>query len=106
MKKIIERNYKFIQQETSGKRHIFLLHDNAPPHRAQVVTKVLDKRKVKVIPHPPYSPDLSPCDFFLFPKLKKFISCRRYRSRQAIGYAVYQFLKSVPKKDYENSFKS
>jgi hypothetical protein len=24
-----------------------------------------------VIPHPPYSPDLAPCDFFLFPKIEE-----------------------------------
>jgi len=29
------------------------------------------KEKIVKLPHPPYSPDLSPCDFFLFPKLKK-----------------------------------
>lgn len=101
----VEKYYKK-RRPASGKRHICLLHDNAPPHRAQVVAKFLDERKVKVLPHPPYSPDLSPCDFFLFQKLKKFLSGRRYRSRQAVGSAVYQFLKSVPKKDYENSFKS
>jgi hypothetical protein len=30
----------------------------------------LAKHKMAVIPHPPYSPDLAPCDFFLFPKMK------------------------------------
>jgi hypothetical protein len=35
------------------------------------VQKYLTKRGVKVIEHPPYSPDLSPADFFLFPTLKK-----------------------------------
>lgn len=32
---------------------------------------VLAKHFVTVLPHPPYSPDLAPCDYFLFPKLKK-----------------------------------
>ena len=34
----------------------------------------LVSEKVKVLNHPPYSPDLSPCDFFLFPRLKKMLS--------------------------------
>ena len=34
----------------------------------------LASEKVKVLNHPPYSPDLSPCDFFLFPRLKKMLS--------------------------------
>ena len=46
----------------------FMLHDNAPAYKYKVVVDFLDKEKVKVIKHPPYSPDLSPCDFFLFPR--------------------------------------
>ena len=34
----------------------------------------LASETVTVLNHPPYSPDLSPCDFFLFPRLKKMIS--------------------------------
>ena len=48
-----------------------LLHDNARPHTALSVSRFLTKHNVTVLPHPPYSPDLSPCDFFLFPRLKK-----------------------------------
>jgi hypothetical protein len=38
----------------------------------------LAKNKIAVIPHPPYSPDLAPCDFFLFPKLKLKLKGRRF----------------------------
>ena len=50
-----------------------LLHDNASSHKCEVVTgkSFLVSEKVKVLNHPPYSPNLSPCDFFLFPRLKK-----------------------------------
>ena len=34
----------------------------------------MQKEKVTVLPHPPYSPDLAPCDFFLFPKLKTILA--------------------------------
>ena len=34
------------------------------------MTEFLAKHETKVIAQPPYSPDLAPCDFFLFPKLK------------------------------------
>jgi len=71
----VEKYYKK-RRPASGIRHICLLHDNAPPHKAQVVTKFLDERKVKVIPLPPYSPDLSSCDFFLFPKLQVGAICQ------------------------------
>jgi hypothetical protein len=34
------------------------------------VQSVIEKIGAEVLPHPPYSPDLAPCDFFLFPRLK------------------------------------
>ena len=40
---------------------------------------------LKVLNHPPYSPDLSPCDFFLFPRLKKMLSGNKYMSRSSLG---------------------
>ncbi|GFR33239.1 histone-lysine N-methyltransferase SETMAR [Trichonephila clavata] len=53
-------------------RNGFLLHhDNARPHIARYVVDVLQQNNVEVLPHPPYSPDLTPCDFWLFPQLQK-----------------------------------
>ena len=48
-----------------------LLHDNASSHKAAIVRKYLKQEKVVELPHLPYSSDLDPCDFFLFPRLKK-----------------------------------
>jgi transposase len=48
----------------------FLLHDKAPSHNATIVKQFLAERKVTVIGHPPYSPDLAPTDYFLFGKVK------------------------------------
>jgi hypothetical protein len=35
------------------------------------VQQFLAKKNIQVIPHPPYSPDLAPADYFLFPMLKR-----------------------------------
>ena len=50
-----------------------LHHDNAPAHRAVTTDEFLAKHNILSPPHPPYSPDLAPCDFFLFPQLKKIV---------------------------------
>ena len=50
-----------------------LHHDNAAPHKAGIATEYL-------LPHPPYSPDLAPCDFYLFPKIKQELSGRSFDS--------------------------
>ena len=54
---------------------------------------------------PPFSPDLSPCDFFLFPRLKKMLSGNKYMSRSSLGSAIYQCLQQIPKEDYLSAFR-
>ena len=54
----------------TGFKHIRLLHGNGPAHASEIVTVLLKKEKVTVLPHLLYSLDLAPCDFFMFPKLK------------------------------------
>jgi histone-lysine N-methyltransferase SETMAR len=52
----------------------FLHWNNVPVHTAEVVQTFLAKNSIRLIPHPPYSPDLTPTDIFLFPTLKKELS--------------------------------
>jgi hypothetical protein len=37
-----------------------------------------------VIPHPPYSPDLAPCDFFVFPEMKLMVKGRQFDTIEEI----------------------
>ena len=70
---------------SKGWSGVHLLHDNASSHKCEVVKSFLASEKVKVLNHPPYSPDLSPFDFFLFPRLKKMLSGNKYTSRSSLG---------------------
>ena len=57
----------------------WLLHDdNAPAHRALVTREFLAHNGIITLPHPPYSSDLAPCDFFLFPKMKMQLKGHRF----------------------------
>jgi len=49
---------------------VLILHDNSRPHFGKDVRELLDRYIWEVVTHPPYSPDMSPPDFDLFPKLK------------------------------------
>ena len=51
------------KQPSKGWSGVRLLHDNASSHKCEVVKSFLASEKVKVLNHPPYSTDLSPCDF-------------------------------------------
>ena len=59
----------------TGMRGIELLHDNAPAHRCNLAQEYLVDENTETLSHPPYSPDFAPCNFFLFPHLKKKKSC-------------------------------
>jgi len=49
---------------------VILLHDNAGPHVAKVVKQYLETLKWNVLPHPPYSPDIAPSDYWLFRRMQ------------------------------------
>ena len=51
----------------------YFYQDNTPVHNSILVTDYLTKISIKTVPHPPYSPDLAPINFWLFPKLR---ACR------------------------------
>ncbi|QQP39327.1 Mariner Mos1 transposase [Caligus rogercresseyi] len=56
-----------------AKRDWYFHFDNAPCHKANSTKEFLAKKGIKVIDHPPYSPDLAPADFFYFPVMKKML---------------------------------
>ena len=55
---------------------------------------------IKIVPHPPYSPDLGPCDFWLFPKLR---GCR-YETIEGMKEAVTQVIDILTQEDFHGAF--
>ena len=49
---------------------VYLLHDNASPHTCRVAQRAIEDLGFIQLTHPPYSPDLAPSDYYLFPKMK------------------------------------
>jgi transposase len=62
----------------------FLFHDNARPHTAVSIKQFLSKQGISELNNPPYSPDLSPPDFFLFPKIKSTLKGRKFEDTEDI----------------------
>jgi len=67
---------------------VHILHDNAQPPASGAVLEILEKYGWKVLPHPPFSPDMSPPDFDLFPKLKKPLHGNHFRSIEEVSNEV------------------
>jgi hypothetical protein len=57
-----------------------------------------------VIPHPLYSPDLAPCDFFLFPKMKLKLKGRRFVTIEEIQAKSQRVLDSLTEKTFQEAF--
>ena len=88
----------------TGLRGLKLLHDNAPAHKSKLVTEYLAEQNFETLPHPPYSPDLAPCDFYLFPYLKKQLAGRRFDTAGALGSAIFQCLNHLTENDFKQAF--
>jgi len=75
----------------------FLFHDNAPSYNAAIVKKFLANRNVAVLHHPPYSPDLAPANYFLFPKLKFSLKGWHFQTVKKIQCAVTRKFNNISK---------
>ena len=83
----------------------FFHHDNAPGHSALRNCEFLAKHSITVLPHPPYSPDLAPYDFFLFPMLKRPLKGRRFETIPEIKANATKELKGIKKEAYLDCFR-
>ncbi|KAE9541769.1 hypothetical protein AGLY_003760 [Aphis glycines] len=81
-----------------------LHHDNTPAHSAHVVQQFLAKHGIPVVSQPPYSPDLAPCDFFLFPKIKMALKSKRFQDVDEIKQNATEQLRRVSKNDFHRCF--
>ena len=93
------------KRPSKGWSGVHLSHENACSRKCEAIKSFLASERVKVLNHPPYSPYLSPCDFLLFPRLKKMLSGNKYTSRSSLGSAIYQCLQQILKEDYLSAFR-
>ena len=93
------------KRPSKGWSGVHLLHDKASSHKCEVVKSFLASEEVKVLNHPPYSPDLSPLWLIFISKAKKMLSGNKYTSRSSLSSAIYQCLQQIPKEDYLSAFR-
>ena len=79
----------------SGQWHFH--QDNGPVHNSILVTA---KMGIKTVLHPPYCPDLAPCDFWVFPKLT---GCH-YETIEEMKEAVTKVIDMLTQEDFNGAF--
>ena len=90
------------QRPSFGTHGIKLLHDNGKPHVHKAVFDYLESKGITIIPHPPNSPDLAPCDFWLFDLIKQNIDDQN--DAESLHDAVTAFMYSLNREEYKKTF--
>jgi len=85
-----EKRYRNI---TKG---ILILHNNAQAHQTLATQKKLAYLGFQCLDHPPYSPDLAPSDYHLFPRLKKQLKGRHFSSDAEVITVAETWLDGQP----------
>ena len=87
-----------LKEKRRGKvnKGVLFLHNNAPAHWALTTQKKLAYVGFQCLDHPPYSPDMAPLDYYLFPGLKKQLKGRHFSSEAEVIAAVETWLDRQP----------
>jgi len=68
------------------------------------VQKFLTKNGITMASHPPYSLDLTPCDFFLFPGMKRDLKGKRFQNLEEVREKMTEALKAITLQQFQNCF--
>ena len=83
-----------------------LHHDNAPAHASLFIREFLTKHEETFVPQPPYSSDMAPAEFYLFPKLKSSIKGRRFQTVEEIEENSIWDLRAIPQNTFQDAFQN
>ena len=100
----VMKNLEKMKPSRLALRKVHLHHDNASSHTAVKTRQFLEASNLQLIDHPPYSPDLAPCDFWLFPKLSEKLAGTNFRRVQDLARRINSEMKSIPVSEYSECF--
>ena len=101
-KDVLERLRKRFQRVRTDIADDWVLHhDNAPANTALSIREFLAKKNIPVLPHPLYSSDLAPCDFYLFAKLKLKLKGHHFGTIETIQKTVTDYLNTLTENDFQ-----
>ena len=80
--------------------------DNAPAHKSAVALTAIHDCGFPLVENPPYSPDLAPSDYYLFPKMKKELSGQHFVTDNDVADAVEVYLEDQDSSFYEEGIRT
>ncbi|CAH1993670.1 unnamed protein product [Acanthoscelides obtectus] len=89
-----------------SERRIILHQDNASSNTPQKTWQYLTEENVDLLDHPPYSPDLSPNDFFTFPKIENILRGQMFQSSEEAADAFKNAVLDLPANEWNKCFEN
>jgi histone-lysine N-methyltransferase SETMAR len=72
-----------------NRRRVLLQQDNARPHTAKKTPQKIEELEgIELLPHPAFSPDLEPSDYYLFCSMAQFLHGKKFQSVADVQVAV------------------
>lgn len=88
-----------------ARKKVLFHQDNARVHTCPPPMAKFHEFKYELLPHPAYSPDLAPCDYFLFPNLKKWLGGKRFTSRDEVIDETNAYFEGLEKTYFSDGIK-
>jgi hypothetical protein len=85
-------------------RKLWIHADNARPHTATVTLQFMQQNAMRRVPHPTYSSDLAPSDFYLFDYIKQLLFGCEFTDRDSFLQGVRDILGGIEKATSEGVF--
>lgn len=85
-----------------AKKKVLFHQDNAPCHKSMKTMAKMHELGYELLPHPPYSPDLAPSDFFLFSDLKRMLAGKKFKTNEEVIAETEAYFEDKPKEYYKN----
>ncbi len=100
LKPVVKEIWK--HRNSNGTKGMKLLHDNARPHAHSDVINYLIEEGINILSHPPYSPDLVPCDYWLNDYIKSNLTDQPVE--KSLVRAVSKVVKNIPEEELKKKF--
>lgn len=94
-----------IVETSKRQKQRFIIHmDNAPVHKSKLTQDFISSNGLYMPKHPPYSPDISPCDFYLFGYLKNKIIGKTFGTKDELVSWIEEQISEIPKAQLKKVF--
>jgi histone-lysine N-methyltransferase SETMAR len=90
--------------QTIGPRELH--HDSAPANSALSFREYLARKCIPLLSHAPHSPDLTPCDFYLFQKLKSKVRGSHFETPDSVQKAVTDAINALREADFKTCYEA